>query len=224
MASLDNGSNAGALISVFNTWYVRPSLERALRSTWNLRNRRPRIGGAERQISRVQLHRRLAASVLGPWLRSRTGRPGARPDRLVQSWLLGLLPAGVSPRVILTFDSWHNARTSTELTRDALGTVTVANLATVRAALKIMDAGNSVVVQVCSIPDQSEETLPTIRVWVCNRNDARAIDAATLEQNRQSMLPVEASRPIARFETGWIVTGEPGGAYRTRGRTGPRAG
>ncbi|WP_105034054.1 hypothetical protein [Cryobacterium aureum] len=136
----------------------------------------------------------------------------------MQSWLLGILPAGVSPRVILTFDSWHNARTSTEITRDALGTVTVANLATVRAALKIMDAGNSVVVQVCSIPEQSEDALPTIRVWVCNRNDARAIDAATLEQNRRGMRPVEASRAAARFETGWIVTGEPGGARPTRKR------
>ncbi|MDJ0378242.1 hypothetical protein [Cryobacterium sp. PH31-L1] len=138
--------------------------------------------------------------------------------------MLGLLPAGVSTRVILTFDSWHNARTSTELTRDALGNVTVANLSTVRAALKIIDTGNSVVVQVCSIPDESDEAWPTIRVWVCNRNDAKAIDAATLEQNRQSMLPIEAPRPATRFETGWIVTGEPGGAHRTRGRAGRRAG
>ena len=218
MASLDNGGNAGALISVSNTWYRRPTVERALRSTWNLRDRRPLIGGAERQISQAKPFRHGGTGVFDLWLRSRRSHSGARSDRLVQSWLLGLVPAGVSPRVILTFDSWHNARTSTEISRDALGTVTIANLATVRAALKIIDAGNSVVVQVCSIPDPSEETLPRIRVWVCNRNEAKAIDAATLEQNRRGLLPVQAPRAAARFETGWIVTGEPGGAHRTRGR------
>lgn len=205
MTSLENGGNAGALIPVPGTRYDRPVVERALRSTWNLR-RRPRVGGAEQQIgqSRVPLQTgqsgvpRRYAPALEP-----------RPEQVAARWLRGLVPADSSQPITVTFDSWHHPGTGTEIAVDSHGTLAVANHGVVQTALRIINSGQSVVVQVT--------TGQTVRVWVFNRKRAQAIDAATLEQNHLRNARLldggEASRPTGvRFVTGWVVTGEPGGA------------
>jgi hypothetical protein len=117
--------------------------------------------------------------------------------------------AGAAERSTITFDSWHNPGAATEIAVDARGTLAIANLRVVHAALKIIKSGHSVVVQV--------RTGQTIRVWVFNRESARAVDALILEQNHRgngsrSSVTTPAPSADVRFATGWTVTGEPGGA------------
>ena len=85
-----------------------------------------------------------------------------------------------------------------------------------RAAWCIVQSGHSVVVQVWSMPEGSPACVPTIRVWVCNGDSARAVEAKVLEQNLQLDGGESAQTTQTRFATGWIVTGEPGGAHRSQ--------
>jgi hypothetical protein len=156
-----------------------------------LRNRRPEIGGAGRQI-------------------------------LAEKWMRGLLPAESHRRIVVTFDSWDNPQTGTEVTTGADGSVAMSNIAALIAAVRIVESGHSVVVQVCAIADLAAAR-PTTRVWVCNRATARAIDASTLEQNPMLGGGTKQAVEGARFVTGWVVTGEPGGARRSLRRTRLRA-
>ena len=197
----ENGGTVGALIPVSGTRYDRQAIVRALRSRWNLR-RRPRIGGAEPHIRRVA--------------RAGQGPVDAGADQVAARWLRGLVPANIgvadasAPEgIMVTFDSWHNPGAGTEIAVDARGVLAIANLRVVHTALQIINSGNSVVVQV--------RTGQTIRVWVFNRKMARAVDATTLEQNHRQHGPRLTAddttpTPDVRFATGWIVTGEPGGA------------
>ena len=127
----------------------------------------------------------------------------------------GLVPAENDQRVTLTFDSWHNAQTRTETVTGVDGALAVANLPAVRAAWFIVQSGHNVVVQVWSMPERSSACGPTIRVWVCNGDSARAVEAKILEHTLELDGGDSSQTAQTRFATGWIVTGEPGGARRS---------
>ena len=211
MALFEMGANVGALMPVSDTWYDRPAIVQRLRSTWNMRNRRPRVGGAERQIGRSMAFRRALSGISVSVERAPVR--GLAADVLAQRWLRGLVPAENDQQVKVTFDSWHNVRTTAEITTGPNGVMTVANLPAVRAAFRIVQ---SVVVQVWSLPDRSIDSGPTVRVWVCNGDGSRAIDAKVLEQNLLLDGCDASEIGRTRFATGWFVTGEPGGARRPR--------
>ena len=214
MAWFETGGRAGALLTVADTGYNRPALERRLRSAWDLRARRPRDGGPERGTGRSGLLQRAIAGVAVS--RDTASPSGTSIDVLALRWLRGLVPAENDRRVTLTFDSWHNVQTSTEITTGVNGQMTVANLPAVRAAWRVVQSGHSVVVQVWSMPERSTACGPTIRVWVCNGDSARAVEAKILEHTLQLDGGDSSQTAKTRFATGWIVTGEPGGARRSR--------
>lgn len=215
MTSLESGGNEGALISALSVRYDRFTLERALRSTWNLR-RRPRVGGAERQIRFPVTPAEGADGADHP----ATDQLG--DDQVAERWLRGLVPANTNQPVTITFESWYSRLTGTEMLLDAGGTLSVANLPVVHKALKIIHSGHSVVVQVRSGPDGPEQPASgerrtavarqIIRVWVFNGDSVQAVEAATLERNRRVNARGTVPSRGDRFATGWVMTGEPGGA------------
>ncbi|TFD60963.1 hypothetical protein E3T39_07610 [Cryobacterium suzukii] len=216
MAWLVTGGNAGALMPVSDTGYGRPALGHRLRSTWNLRAWRPRIAGAKRQNGRSVFRPAIGGAVVSS---DAATQSGSSVDVLALRWLRGLVPAEIDQRVTLSFDSWHNAQTKTEIVTGVDGVMTVANLLAVRAAWRIVQSGHSVVVQVWSMPERPSASGATIRVWVCNGDSARAVEAKILEQNLQldEGEPAQTTQTTTtRFATGWIVTGEPGGAHRSQ--------
>ena len=199
---------------VADTGFNRPALEHRLRSAWDLRNRRPRDVGAERRTGRSGVFRRAmdGVAVLG----DTASRSDTSVDVLALRWLRGLVPAENDRRVTLTFDSWYNVQTRTEIATGVNDQMTVTNLPAVRAAWRIVQSGHSVVVQVWSMPERSSVHGPTIRVWVCNGDSARAVEAKVLERTVQLEEGNSSQTVQTRFATGWIVTGEPGGARRSR--------
>ena len=209
MAWLVTGGNAGALMPVSDTGYGRPALGHRLRFTWNLRTWRLRVGGAKRQNGR-SVFRGAIDGVTMP--HDTASQSGTSVDVFALRWLRGLVPAEIDQRVTLSFDSWYNAQTKTEVVTGVDGATTVSNLLAVRAAWRIVQSGHSVVVQVWSMPKRPSSSGATIRVWVCNGDSARAIEAKILEHNLQLEGGESAQTTKTRFATGWIVTGEPGGA------------
>lgn len=222
----ESGGSVGALMPVPDTRYDRQAFVRALRSAWNLR-RRPRVGGGEQQIRLpAQPHRRADPgadeSRADESRADQSSADQSRADQGAARWLRGLMPAKNNEPVVVTFDSWYNDSTSTEMLLDSKGTLAVANFPVVHRARKIINSGHSVVVQVFSGPEGSERpTRPdqrtalieqTVRVWVFNRNRVQAVDAGTLERNLRSNTRGTAPSRSIRFATGWILTGEPGGA------------
>ena len=213
MAWLITGGNAGALIPVSDIGFGRPALGYRLRSAWNLHAWRFRVGGAKRQNGRSVFRGAINGATVP---HDAAPRSGASVDALALRWLRGLVPAEIDQQVTLSFDSWHNAQTRTEIGIGDDGAMTVANLLAVRAAWRIVQSGHSVVVQVWSTPKRPRASGATIRVWVCNGDSARAIDAKILEHTLQLDGGESARTTQTRFATGWIVTGEPGGAHRSQ--------
>ncbi len=209
MAWLVTGGNAGALMPVSDTGYGRPAPGHRLRFSWDLRSWRLRVGGAKRQNGRW-VFRGAIDGVTVP--HDTASQSGTSVDVLALRWLRGLVPAEIDQQVTLSFDSWYNAQTKTEVVTGVDGATTVSNLQAVRAAWRIVQSGHSVVVQVWSMPKRPSASGATIRVWVCNGDSARAIEAKILEHNLQLDGGESEQTTKTRFATGWIVTGEPGGA------------
>jgi len=128
-------------------------------------------------------------------------------------WIRGFLPVGGNQRTVVTCDSWHSPRLTLEILTDELGGPS-AHQHLVREAVRIIDSGDTLVVQVCTTQNQDETpdaSTSTTRVWVVDRDGARAVDAELLEQNLTVAEQEERLRAGSRFATGWPLTGEPGG-------------
>ena len=145
-------------------------------------------------------------------------RDTRRVNDTVWAWLRGILPAEANQSAVIKLDSWHHGSSSVEIRTDREGRLRIANRRVVEDALGTMAAGETLVVQVCStnLPtDSAAEPVTITRMWVFDRTGARAVDAQTLRDN----LPTDDQGTRAgteEYETGWIVTGEPGGAGRAR--------
>ncbi|MFO7691285.1 MAG: hypothetical protein R6W83_12165 [Cryobacterium sp.] len=147
---------------------------------------------------------------------------GIEPDA-VWDWLRGMLPTEISQCAEITCDSWNNPRLRVHILTDADGQLIVANRAVLREVMRIIYSGATVVVQVCSTDETAGRAAPaTIRIWLFNRHGPRAVEADTVQD---ILLPDERnaySESGAHFETGWRITGEPGGGMAAR--RGDRAG
>ncbi|KGJ72124.1 hypothetical protein GY21_17490 [Cryobacterium roopkundense] len=201
-------------------------------STWNLCGR---CVSGETTAPQGRLPARIerVARRLGNILPSRP--PRARPveaarqdqsdDDFVRRWLRRMLTADANQRAVMTFDSWHNPRMSLEVITDELGNLVTTHRRVVLEALRIIESGDTLMVQVCSAQGGDEapsESESTTRVWIFDRGGARAVDAETLQGN---LLPEERSARAAcgaRFETGWVLSGEPGGAVARAARVAER--
>ncbi|WP_156109641.1 hypothetical protein [Cryobacterium sp. MLB-32] len=114
----------------------------------------------------------------------------------------------------MTFESWSHPRMVLEVVTDAVGDVLTAYRRVVQEAMRIIDSGDTMVVQVCSTPNRDETPYAspaTTWVWVFDRDGARAVDAETLQANLTPDERMARSTWGARFATGWALTGEPGG-------------
>ena len=145
------------------------------------------------------------------------------PDAIWE-WVRAILPAEASQSADIVCDSWNHPRLRVQIVTDAAGRLIVANHGVLRDAMRLIDSGATVVVQVCSADATTPggETAATIRIWLFNRQGPRAVEADTVED---ILLPDERdayTQSGTRFETGWQITGEPGG--RAAGGTTRRAG
>lgn len=146
-------------------------------------------------------------------------------ERTVQLWIRGLLPADDTRHAVMYFDGWRQPRVSVEISRDASGNLRVANCEAVQLAINTILAGETVVVQVCTSERPAEgptadgahaETIDipptTTRVWVFDLDGPRPVDANVLVANASADPAAVRDNKGAHFETGWPVTGLPGGA------------
>lgn len=130
-----------------------------------------------------------------------------------------MLPADENQRAMITCDSWHSPRMWLEVETDESGGLVSVNRRVVSEALRIIDSGETLMVQVCSPDSRSEpsyESASTTRVWVFDRDGARAVEAEILQENLTPDERIARVASGARFETGWTLTGEPGGAQAVR--------
>jgi len=167
-----------------------------------------------------------AARGIGRLSRS-AGQADVRDDaeRNVQLWIRGLLPADGTSHAVMYFDGWRLPRVSVEISRDASGNLRVANCEAVQLAINTILAGETVVVQVCTHEPPAEGPAPegasaeiaaappTItRVWVFDLDGPRPVEADVLVANASADPAAVRDNEGAHFETGWPVTGLPGGA------------
>lgn len=206
MTLLESGDNVGALVPGSATRYDRQAIVRALRSTWKLR-RRPRVGGAERHTGPPPADPHAAADTHDTETPPAATQPGeTQPGELAVRWLRGLVPARITDRLTVTFDSWHHPTAVTELVVNSSGNLVAVNVGVVQAALHLINSGHSVVVQVRSGR--------TVRVWLCNGENVSAVHATTLENNERLNGYDTVPEAEVRFATAWTMTGEPGGVAR----------
>jgi len=146
-------------------------------------------------------------------------------ERTVRLWIRGLLPTDDVSHAIMSFDGWRLPRVSVEISRDASGGLHVANCDAVQRAITTILSGETVVVQVCTIERAAEGPAPdgtpaettvepptTTRVWVFDRDGPRPVGADVLVANASADPGAVRDNKGAHFETGWRVTGLPGGA------------
>lgn len=178
--------------------------------------------GIRRRVRRVFQSDRVAAWVAPP--------PIDLDSEPVWEWVRGILPAEANQRAEITCESWSHPRLRVQIVTDANGRLVVANRAVLRRVMRLIDSEATVVVQVHSIDVASEsrsapaadDAPATIRIWLFNRHGPRAVEADTVQK---ILLPDERdayTESGARFETGWRITGEPGG--RAAGSTARRLG
>ena len=142
----------------------------------------------------------------------------------VWEWVRGILPAEANQRAEITCDSWNHPRLRVQIVTDDAGRLVMANRAVLREVMSLIDSEATVVVQVCSsdVTTAADEAADTIRIWLFNRHGPRAVEADTVQD---ILLPDERdayTESGTHFETGWRITGEPGG--RATGTTTRRAG
>jgi len=146
-------------------------------------------------------------------------------ERTVQLWIRGLLPADGTSYAVMYLDGWRLPRVSIEISRDASGNLRVANCEAVQLAINTILAGETVVVQVCTSERPTEGPAPegaraettvvpptTTRVWVFDLDGPRPVEADVLVANACADPAAVRDNKGAHFETGWLVTGLPGGA------------
>lgn len=138
----------------------------------------------------------------------------------VWSWVRSVLPVSTRQRAVLTFAGWHGSlrpsQFSVEVSTDTRGLPTIANEQAVVQALNAIDSGRTVMVQVQSTSTQqpyAPSDPSTVRAWWFGDSPRpRSISADELRQRLATSGPVAAVTNATRFETGWSITGEPGGA------------
>ncbi|MDH6236806.1 hypothetical protein [Cryobacterium sp. CG_9.6] len=153
-----------------------------------------------------------------------SGDSGDRAPQDIQHWVRCLLPAGFTGRAVLSFDSWGGSPISIEVSLDAAGQLRIADHTAAKHAVDALQAGLTVVVQVCTTDAAADESatdpsttdapaLPTTtRVWLFSVDGVRAVEAEVLQACALSDVSPLQDGDCAHFETGWTLTERPGGA------------
>lgn len=226
VAFLDSGLFPGGLTPASCAACDRPVFKRRRDCTLNLCGRcfrgertalhsgvRVRFDHATRRFGRFLIGRP------GPLEQSGISQEDPTDDEITRLWIRGILPADVNQRAVMTFDSWHSPRMCLEVVTDDAGDLLTAHQRVVREAMRIIDSGDTLVVQVCSTSAEDESPYAsnaTTRVWVFDRDGARAVDAEILQENLSPEERRDRLRWGGQFATGWSLTGEPGGGVPAR--------